>query len=544
MGMERTVEKGREAFRLHEWQNAFTEFSKADKEALLEPDDIELHAKAAYLTGRTLECCNLLARAHNGFLANKEDELAIRCAFWLGFILLNKGEMARGGGWISRAQRMLEEGRLECVEKGYLLLPMALRNLSEGDAKAAYDIFDRAGKISEKFHDRDLMALSTLGRGQALVRQKDKNGVAYLDEAMAAVESGEVSAIVAGIVYCAVIETCLEIYDLRRAQEWTEVLSNWCDAQPQMVPYKGQCLTRRSEIMQLHGAWQKAIEEAHRACELLTKPTGEAAAGAAFYQLGELYRMRGDYGKAEEAYRQANNWGRKPQPGLALLRLAEGQTEMAKASIVLAVEEAKNPKTRSRILPAYIDIMLAATKPEEARNATDELKEIAEELDAPILHAIAAYAEGAVFLKEGDSITALEKLRTAASLWEKIKIPYETARTRLLIGLACREIGDEDTAEMEFQAAQSVFTQLQAIPDKLKTDKLIRTGNLRKPHGLTSRERQVICLIANGKSNKEIANELYISERTVERHVSNIFSKLNVSSRSSATAYAFKHKLV
>lgn len=543
-GMRQSVENGREAFRLHEWQNAYFKFSNADKEAALEPDDLELHAMAAYLTGRTIECCNLLTRAHNACLANKQEEFAIRCAFWLGFILLNKGETARGNGWLSRAWRLLDEGQLECVEKGYLLLPVALRNLSEGAAKEAFDVFDQAGKISEKFHDPDLLALSILGRGQALVRQKDRNGVAYLDEAMAAVESGEISAIVKGIIYCAVIETCLEIFDLRRASEWTDALSAWCEGQPQLTPYKGQCLTRRSEIMLLHGEWSKAIEEACKACELLTKPTGEPAAGAAFYQLGELYRVLGDFAKAEDAYYQANTWGRNPQPGLALLRLNEGQTEIARTSIALAVEEAKNLKTRSRILPAYVDIMLAVNNLEYARNGADELKKIAVELDAPMLHAIAAYAEGAVLHKEGDPFSALERLRAAVFLWEKLKAPYETARTRMLTGLVCRELGDEDMAEMAFKSARSIFVELRAMPDKLKTEKLIRVGKHYKLHGLTSRERQVISLIANGKSNREIANELYISERTVERHVSNIFTKLNVSSRSSATAYAFKHNLV
>jgi DNA-binding CsgD family transcriptional regulator/tetratricopeptide (TPR) repeat protein len=544
MSIDNIIIRGREAFRQQEWIDAYSELSKADNSFSLEPEDLELLSMAAYLLGRYSESNDILARAHNAYLGSGKIERAIRCAFWLGLTLINKGESARGGGWISRAQSLLAQEKADSVEHGYLLLPMALKCLAEGNTKKAFAVFDESGKIGKQYNDPDLIAFSRLGKGQALVRQRESSGLAYLDEAMASVESGEVSAIVTGIVYCAVIETCLEIFDLQRAHEWTEALSNWCSSQPHMVPYRGQCLIRRSEIMLLHGTWIKAIEEAHRAIELLTEQNGEPAAGAAFYQLGELYRLQGDFQKAEEAYRQASKWGRKPQPGLALLRLVEGRIDDAKNSMQLAMGEAKDRKSRSRIIPAYVEVMLASNHVEEACSAANEMVVIADELNAPILHAMAAHAQGAVLLKQNDPHSALNKLRMAETVWKELDAPYDVARTRLLIGMACRLLGDEDTAGMEFEAARSIFHQLNAFPDKKRAEKCIRKKSSGKTHGLTPREIQVVQQIANGKSNKEIGNELFISERTVERHVSNIFAKLNVSSRSSVTAFAFKHQLV
>ena len=545
MGTEKALDQGRKAYQQQVWGEAYTLLSNADKEASLAPENLELLAVAAYLVGKFNECYDIWTRAHNDYLNNDNIVGAIRCAFWMGFTLLNKGESARGGGWIARARTLLEEGQLDCVERGYLLLPVALRCLGEGDPKGSLVNLEQAGKIGDRFRDPDLMTLTRLGRGQALVRLGSvREGATLLDEAMAAVDSGEVSPIVVGIVYCAVIETCLEIYDLSRAQEWTEALNDWCSSQPQLVPYRGQCLIRRSEIMQLHGTWSKAINEASRAIEYLTKPKGEPAASAAYYQLGELYRLRGDFIKAEEAYRQASKWGRKPQPGLALLRLAQGQVDVAKKSIESALNEARNIKMRARILPAYTEIMLTANDGDKAGIAANELIEIATGFNAPLMDAIAAHAEGAVSLSEGNNQDALEKLRHAWTIWEQLEAPYEIARVRFLIGKAYTKLGDGDTAALEFEAAWATFHELGAIPDIMRIDEYFDTKSSERTHGLSKRELEVLRLIANGKTNKAIANELFISERTVERHVSNIFDKLNVSSRSAATAYAYKKQLI
>lgn len=547
--MDETLDRGRRAFDRHAWRTAADELTAADEERPLGLDDQERLAVAAYLCGREADSAAMWARAHNTSVEQGHAARAARCAFWLAFQHLLQGEMAPAGGWLARAARVLEGRFQECAERGYLLVPVALQALMGGDAASAYTMFDQAADIGRRCEDRDLISLAGLGRGQALILQGDhERGTAQLDEVMVAVTAGEVSPSLAGLVYCAVIATCQEAYDLRRSGEWTAALSRWCAAQPELVPFRGQCLVHRSEIMQLHGDWSDALDEARQASERLGRPPPHPALGDAHYRLAELHRLRGDFDTADEEFRHAGERGREPQPGLARLRLAQGRANEAAMAIRRALDESPPGAVRAGLLSASVEVLLSTGDVAEARHAADELCLISDDVGAPALRAMAGHADGAVLLAEGDAKAALARLRPAWLAWRDLEAPYETARVRLLIGLACRQLGDEDGASMELAAAARTFHQLGAEPD------LARLGDVEAaplapppppvPGGLSPREVEVLTLVAAGKTNRAIADELIISDKTVARHVSNIFAKLGVSTRSAATAYVYESGLV
>jgi DNA-binding CsgD family transcriptional regulator/tetratricopeptide (TPR) repeat protein len=540
-----TLERGRESYRRHAWADAVAALSAADSVSALEPADLILLATATYLIGHDDESIALFERAHHEYLRRDEVQPAARCAFWLAFFLLGGGQVERGGGWVARGRRLLDGDGRECVEQGYLLFAAGMMAIFQGDLSGAYSTFGAAGEIGERFADADLVTLARHGQGRALIREgRDADGKALLDEAMVAVTSGAVSPVVVGDVYCSVIQACEESFDLRRAQAWTAALSHWCEAQPDLVTYRGQCLLHRAEIMQLHGAWQDAIQEVERATERLAARPSRAAQAAAFYRRAELHRLAGEFDAAEDAYRRASRTGREPQPGLALLRLAQGEADAACAAIRRVVDEAGGFIARSRLLPAHVEIMLAAGDVGAARAGADELAAMARDLDAPLLRARATHAQGAVLIAEGDARGALAALREASGAWHELDAPHEAACTRALIGLACRGLGDEDGGAMELDAARWTFVELGAVPDVARIDALSRTVPARGAGGLSARELEVLRLVAAGKTNRAIATDLVLSEKTVARHVSNIFVKLGVSSRAAATAYAYEHDLV
>ena len=405
------LERGRDHYARRAWIDAYASLSEADRVAPLAAEDLELLATSAYMLGRDDAVLNSLERAHHAHLEEGSALRAARCAWWLGINLAMRGEMSPSTGWFGRAERMIEREGGDCVERGYMLIPVLLRHVAAGDAEAAYAAGAEAAAIGERFGDADLLAMAVHEQGFALVRQgRVAEGLRLLDETMVAVTAGELSPIVTGLVYCNVIAGCQEIYETRRAQEWTAALTRWCEQQPDMVAHTGLCLLHRAELMELHGAWPDALEEAQRAGERFAQRAqgmNEAATAQAVYRQGEVHRLRGDFATAEEAYREASRGGWEPQPGLALLRLAQGKNDAAAAAIRRVAGETTQPLKRARLLPAYVEIMLAVGDLQAAHGACRELEEVSEAHEVEVLGAMVAQARGAVSLAEDDARAAL-----------------------------------------------------------------------------------------------------------------------------------------
>ena len=496
-------------------------------------------AVAAYLTGREDECLDLLTHGHQIAVDSGDRPAAARAAFWIAFQLLGGGDQAQASGWIGRARRLLEEHAELCVECGYILLPQGLAAFGGGDLARAEQLFAEAESIGQRFHERDLVALARQGRGRVFIASgRVTEGVALLDEVMLSVTSGELMPVVAGTIYCSVIAACFDLFDVGRAQEWTEALNEWCAARPGLVPYRGDCLANRSAVLRLRGRWHDAAGEATQAT---TRPaTRQAAKAAALYELAEIHRLEGDVAAADDAYRRAAELGRQPQPGLALLRLSQGDVAAARASITRALAEHRG-RHRSSMLAAAVEIFVAAADLDAARTAAAELSLAADGSHSPWLGAMAHYADGTLRLAERQPAAALARLQDALSLWRQLDIPYEAARTRAAIGAACVQLGDNEGARLERDAAARAFRDIGAAADLAR---MAPAKPSAPTGGLTPREVEVLQLVARGQTNREIANALDISEKTVARHLSNIFTKLDLPTRAAATAYAFRHGLV
>jgi DNA-binding CsgD family transcriptional regulator len=543
-----TIQRGRLAYERRAWEDAFNTFSQASTAGPLDADDVERLAWSACLTARDEPALDAFERLHQLRLDAGESRQAARAAFWLALRAMTLGQTARASGWLGRAERLVDPNGEDCAECGYLRLPRILRYSASGDHAAARTAAAEVTTIGDRFKDPDLSALGRDFQGRAMIREgRLSEGLRCFDEAMVAVTCGELSPIVTGLVYCDAIAACQQTHAIDRAREWTMALSGWCEAQPQLVPFAATCLVHRSEVMQLGGAWTEAFDEAQRATIRLSRARG-GDAGHAAYQEGEIHRLRGELAEAEQAYTRANERGRDPHPGLALLRVAQGRLDLAAAASRRVLSETSDPLKRTRFLPAHVEIMLAASDLGEARQAASELDALAERFGIELLSAMAQHAKGALALAAGDARGAVDPLRHARDAWQRVGAPYLSSRIRVLMARAFQALGDTDGVALELDAAKKVFVELGAAPDVAAIDamagQLPAASRPAPAHGLSARELEVLLLVASGRTNKAIAEALFLSEKTVDRHVSNIFVKLDVSTRAAATAWAYQHRLI
>jgi DNA-binding NarL/FixJ family response regulator len=535
------VERAREAFARQEWGTAYSLLAGSD---VLGGDDLERLAVAAFLLGLDDESDRAWERAHLACAGADDHDGAGRCAAWLGFSLMLRGEMAHASGWFARAARLVDEHDAQGSVRALLALHEFLFALEGGDVEVASRLADTTFDEARRCDDAGLLALGLLSRGEvALLRRETARGVQLLDEAMVVVVSGDVPPIPTGIVYCAVVDACMRISDLRRAAEWTDALDRWCAAQPDLVPFRGQCLVHRAQILQARGDWPAAAIAADRACRRLSEPA-HPALGLALYEQGEIHRLRGKLSEAELAYRAASEQGREPAPGMALLRLAQGRVDAAVGAGHRMVEENRGSLEYPRVLAAYIEILLAADDVDAARAAADELAGIAALAETPLPRAMSGYASGSVLLAAGQPAAALAELRRSYVAWRDLEVAYEAARARVQIGVACRALGDEDAAELELGSARATFERLEAATDLARVAELMDLSGARGRSELTDRECEVLRLVASGMTNREVAATLHLSPHTVSRHLQNVFTKLGVTTRAAATAHAYEHGIL
>jgi DNA-binding NarL/FixJ family response regulator len=540
-GRDADVERGRQAYADAAWLDASVHLSRADEASPLEPADLELLATASYMLADDAAYAACLERAHHAYVAAGNDRRAVWCAFWVGHNRLFRGDPVQAGGWFARAHRLL--GDQDCGEAGYLLIPAWLMEMANGNFEQGHATAVRAEELGERFGDLDLTWLARDDQARALLNMgRVDEGLRLVDEAMIAATSEELSPIVTGILYCNTLIFCQDSLEVAHARAWMLGLLRWCESQPAMVEHNGLCQVHKAEVLELDGAWTDALAAAELAADRFDNGVlNQFASGRARYRQGEIHRLRGDFDAAEKAYREASARGYEPHPGLALLRLEQGQSATAAAAIRRVLRETAQRLPRGRLLPAFVEIMLTAGQHDDASAAAAELDEIARSQGTSMLRAQSAYATGSVALARDDPATALISLRPALGLWLELAAPYQVARTRMLIALACRALADEETATMELDEALASFDAMGARADAARIDAL-RTG--RGKAGLTEREVEVLRLVATGCSNREIATRLVISEHTVARHVQNILGKVDAPSRTAASAFAHKHGLV
>lgn len=519
------------------WADAAEAFARADAEASLSPDEVVAWARSLYMLGRDEEYGALLERAHRSYLAAGAVDRAAGCAWWIGHSLMFRGQGGQANGWFATGARLLADSDLDCVERGYLLAPVWLRQMGSGDWAAGHQTAVEAERIAQRFGDPDLLWLARDEQARALLPlDRVREALDLVDQLLVVVGRGELSPLVSGIVYCNTLVFCHDAHLDGAAREWTEAMVAWCEAQPQMVAHNGLCLVHRAEVLQRGGEWTRALDDSRTAAErFIAGALNAIAVGRAHYRQAEIHRLRGQWAEAERCYQGALRHGYQPQPGLALTRLGQGRGDLAAAAIRRAVLESEEGLARAALLPAYVEIMVAVDDLDAAEAACRELAVLVRDRHSQSLQAMRDHSMALTAAARGDAATALRSARAAFDAWHALEAPYEAARARVVVARACSALGDEDSAGLELAAAREVFESLGALPDLGRHDTTA---------GLSAREMEVLRLVSKGCPNRDIAERLVISERTVARHLQNIFAKLDVSSRTAAGAYAHEHGLV
>jgi ATP/maltotriose-dependent transcriptional regulator MalT len=523
----------RAAYDERAWQRAYDAFAALEGRGPLDAEDYDRFAVAAHLLARLPDYFAIRERAYKSLLGRGDHLAAAESALWIGIQKLVQGEVAEGGGWVARAARMVAEDGTESRAASFLEVARAVEVAMGGDPEEAARITAECVRAARQHGEEGYAALGLHQQGMFLLAAgRTDEGLACMDEAMLGVAAGECSALVEGIIYCNVISACWSVYELTRAQQWTAAMTQWVASQPEMCNFTGECKVRRAELKQLHGRWADALDE----LDGVTSDGDRWVSGIAASVRGNLDRLAGRFDEAEEQFILASRFGEDPQPGLALLRLARGSVQAAAAMVRRSLAETHQPGRRIPVLAAATEILLAVGEPEAAEGAADELCNFAAVNRTPVVVALGQHARASVRLARGAAAEALPLLREALGTWVRTGAPYEEARTRGLLADACRALGDRESADREVDAARAVFEELGAMPDLAR---LTGSDDLLSP-----RELEVLKLLATGATNRAIAETLVLSERTVDRHVSNIFGKLGVSSRAAATAYAFERQLV
>lgn len=534
----------RDAYGRRQWIEARADFLAAQQLGELSADDVKALGSSAWWLGDIPGCELFWEAAYRGFLDEGRHAEAAECALGIGYGCLMRGEEAPGMGWFGRAQRLIAD-LSESLVRGDLQYVMQVEAMLDSpDPDSVIANAREVAAMGRRLGEPTLIASAMIGEGRVLLKHgRVAEGFALIDEAMVAVLAGEVMPEAAGNLYCNMIAACYELADYRRMREWTEATERWLATMPAAAVFAGICRVHRAQLAQISGDWERSEREATQVCIELAGIFNVTVAEG-HYQLGELNRLRGTPAAAEQAYQRAHQLGRDPQPGFALLRLAQHRVDAAASMITSAlVAQPANRLVRARLCAAQVEIALAADDAATARKAGAELEETADTYASPGLRAAAQYARGALLLAEGHAAEAVPVLVAACRAWQALGAPYECAKIRVLLAAAYRDLSDPDSAELELAAAADAFGALGAAPDAAIVAAM-RPAALALPGGLSEREAEVLGCVAAGRTNKEIAAALVISDKTVQRHLSNIFSKLGLSSRTAAAGYAYEHGLV